>query len=854
MAPPDNHRSQIPETPTLPAQSATADGRVEELRTLLQRAANEFPAYALGALDLETPVIQQQTGEQIIAQSNLDIPDKGTGHPGIWDDIHTVFEHSANTWSNRFLYKLYAAPTPAGVLGESLMGLLNNNSHVFNSSPIGAVLETVCSRELARLANFPAETAAGLTLPGGSYSNIHALIVARNQKFPEIKTRGLAAMLGDRATQPLVFTSAHAHYSIEKAAMAAGIGLQNVIHVPTDNHGRMDPQALRLLVEKHKRLGASPFFVNATAGTTVLGAFDPLEEIAAVCRDHGLWLHVDGSWGGPLALFGECPDFQYSLPAGAVNSFTINPHKLLGVPMHCSFLLMRDGLGVMRDALGLGADYLYHTMAEEAEEGVASRTHHAGSTDVSGVSAQRQLGGSWDFGDATLGCGRRPDAIKMWLVWRYHGSHYFRDRVTRARTLALTLDQRIRFRIASAAGAGSWKIYSGSHCTNVCFWYVPQGAQKNREPLLNDADFFTAEWLGDVTKTLCNYVNTSGKLLIDYATVDRFVPTDTDAPGEYERSYRVPYFFRIPFNNPSVTEETLDLILDAIEQAALQLLANSNSNGNGNIGGSSQNTNPAVSSTSSSTSAKETSNTSTKSQTTSASAPAETTSKSTAGSAVAGTTGTYSQEPSDFAYTCKSEFVDFSKSDAMSKFSFVWCPQNAYQTDNSVVWRLTPECGTTMVYPWDFHYGKIEARIRIGPGSGVVTAMILMGPPPADEIDFEWVGKDLTHVQTMYYVQSHRIDNIPRVYGVDQQGQGDLSTTFQNYAIELKEDTVTWFLNGEALPFVLKRDSRGFPTYANRARLGIWDGTQTSGWAGTVDWSQGPFTAEMMWFNFTPYC
>ncbi|KAJ2776945.1 hypothetical protein H4R18_005405 [Coemansia javaensis] len=213
----------------------------------------------------------------------------------------------------------------------------------------------------------------------------------------------------------------------------------------------------------------------------------------------------------------------------------------------------------------------------------------------------------------------------------------------------------------------------------------------------------------------------------------------------------------------------------------------------------------------------------------------------------------FGPEPDGKAYTCQSSFVDFSRADAMSKFSVVWCPQNAYQSQNSVVWKLTPECGTTMVYPWDFHYGRVEARIRIGAGSGVVTAFILLGTPPADEIDFEWVGKDLTHVQTMYYVQAHRVDPLPQVFGVSQQPSQDLSTTFQNYAIELLEDRVQWYLDGRLIRSLMK-GSQGFPSDATRAKMGIWDGSQTGGWAGTVDWNSGPFTAEMQWFNFTPYC
>ncbi|KAJ2024401.1 transglycosylase, partial [Coemansia sp. S85] len=108
------------------------------------------------------------------------------------------------------------------------------------------------------------------------------------------------------------------------------------------------------------------------------------------------------------------------------------------------------------------------------------------------------------------------------------------------------------------------------------------------------------------------------------------------------------------------------------------------------------------------------------------------------------------------SFTCKSEYIDFSDPSALSKFNVAWCPQNAYQTSNSVVWRLTPDCGTTMIYPWDFQYGKLEARIRASPGSGVVSTILLAGPDPADELDWEWVGKDTWTAQSMYFVKGQR--------------------------------------------------------------------------------------------------
>ncbi|KAJ2791256.1 putative glycosidase CRH2 [Coemansia guatemalensis] len=280
----------------------------------------------------------------------------------------------------------------------------------------------------------------------------------------------------------------------------------------------------------------------------------------------------------------------------------------------------------------------------------------------------------------------------------------------------------------------------------------------------------------------------------------------------------------------------------------------SGSGGTNQVGGNSAQETPAPSSSSSNKESVETSSAdSTESATDSATEASESASLVPEGSSNAVTSGTFSQEPSDRVYTCKSEYIDFSKSDAMSKFSFVWCPENAYQTQDSVVWKLTQQCGTTMVYPWDFHYGRIEARVRIGAGSGVVTALLLLGPAPSDEIDFEWVGRDLTHVQTMYYVQAHRIEATSQAFGISQNKDSDLSTTYQDYAIELLEDSVKWYLNGKLLR-TLNKGADEFPSDASRAKMGIWDGTQTGGWAGSVDWSKGPFTAEMQWFNFTPYC
>ncbi|KAJ2762893.1 Glutamate decarboxylase 2 [Coemansia sp. BCRC 34490] len=584
---PNNGHTEEATTSSSTRSTAPVSSESEELRRLLGKAANVLAEHvarcqAPGARIVPSAAEEEGEGkggvwaERLATEfGQLAAATEGVGD-GIWSEIKRICALATNTWSEGFLYKLYAAPTAIGVVGEALTAALNNNAHVFNGSPVGVVLEAVVASELAALAGFPAETAGGLTFPGGSYSNMHALMAARNQRFPEIKTHGMA---GGSARRPVVFTSQHAHYSLEKAAIAAGIGLANVVSVPVDGRGRMDAAALRRLVEESAATGGTPFFVNATAGTTVLGAFDPLPEIARVCEDHGLWLHVDASWGGPLALFADRSVFDYTIPHGRVNSLTINPHKLLGVPLQCSVLLVRDGLRVMKEALGLGASYLFHDDCD----GV-SWDSDLNTNGNAGSAWARRLGGSWDVGDATMGCGRKPDAIKLWIVWRYYGTRYFTTRVNRARTAALGFAQMLldRNRAADAASStsssplGFWRLLTAPASTCVCFWFVPRALYDSSAEFEEmrrlamcapDADIFgqrcyDQRW-GGATKTLFARMGVLSKVLVDYAQLD------PPAPG----AAGVPAFFRLPFNNPNVSAETMASVLDCIEAAAAGLLA-----------------------------------------------------------------------------------------------------------------------------------------------------------------------------------------------------------------------------------------------------------------------------------------
>jgi glutamate/tyrosine decarboxylase-like PLP-dependent enzyme len=231
------------------------------------------------------------------------------------------------------------------------------------------------------------------------------MLIARNEAISGARERGLA---GERLT---VYTSADGHYSIRKAAGILGIGRDNVRAVATDDKGRVEAAALERVLDEDLRRGDRPIMINATAGTTVLGSFDPIAEIAEIARAHGIWLNIDGALGGSVVLSRR----HRHLVAGAelADSYVWNAHKMMGVPLPCSALLLaREGL--LESHLSESADYLFQSEADELNPGKRS-----------------------------LQCGRRNDALKLWAAWQLHGDRGYEERIDRMFELAAYLAGRI---------------------------------------------------------------------------------------------------------------------------------------------------------------------------------------------------------------------------------------------------------------------------------------------------------------------------------------------------------------------------------------------------------------------------
>ena len=391
-----------------------------------------------------TALVEHHKPQKLIKLLDLNLPETGTGQGGFLASVEKILQYSVNTWDQGFMDKLYASTDAAGVASELVLAVLNTNLHVYQVSPALSIIEKTTTRALSSLFGFDGPHAGGISVQGGSASNTTSIVIARNTLFPDTKEHGNCV----QGRKLILFTSVHGHYSIEKAAQMLGFGSSAVWSVPTDSSGCMKPSELSNLIEKAKRSGYTPFYVNATAGTTVLGSYDPVGPIASICKNHSLWLHIDASWGGP-AIFS--PKHAFKLDGSHLaNSIAINPHKMMGVPITCSFLLGAD-LRQFHAANTLPASYLFHTTPESPSD-------------------------IYDLADLTLQCGRRGDSLKLALGWIFHGKEGYAAQINHAFDMASQLA-----RLVSEHSDLVLVSENPPPCLQVCFYYA-RGGKLHSQP------------------------------------------------------------------------------------------------------------------------------------------------------------------------------------------------------------------------------------------------------------------------------------------------------------------------------------------------------------------------------------
>jgi aromatic-L-amino-acid/L-tryptophan decarboxylase len=332
---------------------------MDELRRVGRMAADVTADYLAGVG--ERPVWRPVPETDRSWLTGQDLPTAGRSLSDLVRDIRTrIVPYPMGNGHPRFFGWVNSAPSPAGVLVAPIAAALNPSCA--GGDHAGVLLEHTVLRWLAELVGFPHCPGGGLLTSGASMATVIALAAARQRAAGEegvdVRADGLYGL-------PLMvmYVSAEGHSCLRKAAELLGLGNRQVRVVPVDDGFRMDVDALRTLVAHDVQAGLHPFCVVATAGTVNTGAVDPLDAIADVAVDHGMWFHVDGAYGALGVLAGNTEAAYVGM--ARADSLALDPHKWLGVPVDSGCVLWREP-ALARATFSLVPAYL----RDEREDGL----------------------------------------------------------------------------------------------------------------------------------------------------------------------------------------------------------------------------------------------------------------------------------------------------------------------------------------------------------------------------------------------------------------------------------------------------------------------------------------------------
>src|SRR5437870_11611600 len=406
-------------------QADLGDTRPEEFRRQLHKLADWIADFRqdLGSLR----VAPNDKPGAILAALPAKPPEEGEPFEKILSDIDRVIVPGMVHWSHPMFLGYFGWTTTApAILGEIITAPLNVNAMTWRTCPAATELETLIVDWIRQWMHLPQEF-GGVVYDTASVGVMHALAVAREEAAPSVRKHGL---VGAGAPVFRIYASEQAHSSAEKAAIALGLGEENVQRVPTDSHFRMNLGAMREMIARDvasRGRGIKPMAVIATVGTTSTASVDPVPEIATICRENKLWLHIDGAYGAGFAILPE----KKSLTDGwsEADSIVVNPHKSLFVPLDFSVLYVRN-LERLRRVFTLVPEYL------------------RGDT----VEAQKNY---MDYG---IQLGRRFRALKAWVIFRSFGREgmaaRLRECVRLANLLAEWIKSDERFELAAPVSLG----------------------------------------------------------------------------------------------------------------------------------------------------------------------------------------------------------------------------------------------------------------------------------------------------------------------------------------------------------------------------------------------------------------
>jgi aromatic-L-amino-acid decarboxylase len=435
----------------------------EEFRRLGHQIVDWVADYRERAATL--PVMSRVAPGEIKAQLPASPPQAPEGFEAVLRDLDQLIVPGLSHWQHpRFFGYFPSNGELSSVLGDYLSTGLGVLGLSWQSSPALTEVEEVVTDWMRQMVGL-SDAWSGVIQDTASSCTLVSLICARERSSEfSLASRGLQG-----ETAPLVvYVSAHSHSSVEKAALLAGFGRANIHVVPTDDRYAMRPEVLAQAVRDDLAAGRKPCAVVATCGTTATTAFDPLESIAAVAVEHGLWMHVDAAMAGSAMILPECRPLWAGIERA--DSLVMNPHKWLGVAFDCSLYYVRDPQHLVR-VMSTNPSYL--------QSAVDSRVKN--------------------LRDWGIPLGRRFRALKLWCLIREQGVEGLQRRLRRDLDNARWLEAQVR-------GEPHWRVLAPVALQTLCVRHEPPGLEGEA------LDRHTLAW--------AERVNASGEAYVTPAVLD----------------------------------------------------------------------------------------------------------------------------------------------------------------------------------------------------------------------------------------------------------------------------------------------------------------------------------------------
>ena len=413
----------------------------------------------------ELPVMSRSTPGEVAGQLPASPPNEPQSFSDIMRDVDDIIVPGLSHWQHPSFFGYFPSSSSlSSVLGDFLSTGLGVLQVSWQSSPALSELEEVMTDWMRQMVGL-SDAWSGVIQDTASTSTLVALLCARERTTAYGLVRG---GLQAEDTPLVVYASVHSHSSVEKAALLAGFGRDNLRLIACDDTYAMRPDALADAVAVDVAAGRTPCAIVATTGTTGTTAFDPIAAIATIARAHGAWLHVDGAMAGSAMILPECRTLWEGIEDA--DSIVINPHKWLGVAFDASLYFVRDAAHLVR-VMSTNPSYL-----QSAVDG--------------------QVKNLRDWG---LPLGRRFRALKLWFLIREQGVERLQRRLRRDLDNAQWLAAEVR-------AAQDWRVLAPVQLQTLCVRYEPAD-------LTGDAlDRYTLAWV--------ERANASGKTYLTPAILD----------------------------------------------------------------------------------------------------------------------------------------------------------------------------------------------------------------------------------------------------------------------------------------------------------------------------------------------